>query len=142
MSLTFGGIDYQISSQDFIIDQVSNTYCLAAFFILELGSGSSPIPGQSNSNQPTWVVGDSFLKNVYTVFRADPASVGFATLSSVTGAIGLAGTQISNGTTTIVNASGNNNNNSHRNAASSISISAPSSALFGAVVAAIVGLSL
>lgn len=138
MSLTFGGTSYQISSQDFIVDRVSNSFCLAAFFVLELGSGSSPIPGQTNSNHPTWVVGDTFLKNVYTIFRAEPASVGFATLSSVSGAIGLAGTQISNGTTTIVNA----NTNSIRNAASSISIGAASSAFFGAVVAAIVGLSL
>ena len=138
MSLTFGGVNYQISSLDFIVDQVTTDYCLAAFFVLELGSSSSPIPGQSNSNHPTWVVGDSFLKNVYSVFRAEPASVGFATLSSVTGAIGFAGTLISNGTTTIVNVSAN----STRNAARSVSISATSSAFFGAVVAAIVCLSL
>jgi len=138
VSLTFGGISYQISSQDFIVDQVTNSFCLAAFFVLELGSGSSPIPGQTNSNHPTWVVGDSFLKNVYTVFRSEPPSVGFATLSSTSGAIGFAGTQISNGNTTIVNASGNNN----RNTGSAVSISAASSAFFGAVVAAIVGLSI
>jgi len=138
VSLTFGGIDYQISSQDFIVDQVSTSYCLAAFFVLELNSGSSPIPGQSNSNHPTWVVGDSFLKNVYTIFRSEPPSVGFANLSSISGAIGFAGTQISNGTTTIVKASGNSN----RSSSSSISFSAVSSALFGAVVATIVGLSL
>ena len=138
VSLTFGGINYQISSQDFIIDQVSTNYCLAAFFTLELNSGSSPIPGGGNSNNPTWVVGDSFLKNVYTVFRAEPASVGFANLSSITGAIGFAGTQISNGTTTIVSSSGN----SHRNSASPVNPNVALSALVGAVVAMIVGLSL
>ena len=72
VSLTFGGVSYQISPKDFIVDQTSTAYCLAVFFVLELNSGSSPIPGQSSSN-PTWVVGDSFLKNVYTAFRTLPA---------------------------------------------------------------------
>jgi cathepsin D len=134
VSLTFGGVNYQISSQDFIVDQVSTRYCLAAFFVLELNSGSSPIPGLGNSNNPTWVVGDSFLKNVYTVFRADPASVGFGNLSSTTGAIGLAGTEIRNGNATIVN-SGSYQGHS---AASSVNVAL--SALFAGVAATVVGL--
>jgi cathepsin D len=135
VSLTFGGISYQISPKDFIVDQISTSYCLAAFFILEL-SGSSPIPGQSSSN-PTWVVGDSFLKNVYTVFRADPPSVGFANLSSVDGGIGLAGSEITNGTTTIVSS-----NNNHQFTGGAVSTGVALCTLFGAVTAAIVGLSL
>ncbi|KAG1871567.1 aspartic peptidase domain-containing protein, partial [Suillus subluteus] len=31
---------------------------------------------------PAWIVGDTFLKNVYSVFRASPAAVGFAQLAS------------------------------------------------------------
>ena len=84
------------------------------------------------------MVGDSFLKNVYTVFRADPPSVGFANLSSTSGAIGLAGTEITNGSTTIV--SGNTNTN--RAAGASGSVGVALSTLLGAVAAAIVGLSL
>jgi cathepsin D len=34
------------------------------------------------SNGPGWIIGDTFLKNVYTVFRANPASVGFAALAT------------------------------------------------------------
>jgi len=138
VSLAFGGINYQISAQDFIVDQIATGYCLAAFFVLELNSGSSPLPGGGNSNNPTWVVGDSFLKNVYSVFRAEPPSVGFANLSAVTGAIGFAGTQISNGTTTIVNG----NSNIHKNSAGFVNTSVVLSALYGAAVAAMVGLSL
>jgi cathepsin D len=33
-------------------------------------------------NTPSWIIGDTFLKNVYSVFRANPASVGFAQLAS------------------------------------------------------------
>jgi len=138
VSLTFGGINYQISPRDFIVDQLTDAYCLAAFFALEISGGSSPIPGATNSN-PIWVVGDSFLKNVYTVFRAKPASVGFATLSSTDGAIGLAGTEISNGTTTIVTS----NTNTHGIHSGSVSARVPLlGTLLGAVAAAIVGLAL
>jgi cathepsin D len=31
---------------------------------------------------PSWIVGDTFLKNVYTVFQANPPAVGFAQLAS------------------------------------------------------------
>ena len=34
------------------------------------------------SKGPAWIVGDTFLKNVYSVYRANPPSVGFATLAS------------------------------------------------------------
>jgi cathepsin D len=135
VSLTFGGINYQISPQDFIVDRVTNTYCLAAFFVLELSSSSS-IPGGKNSSTPIWIVGDSFLKNVYTVFRANPASVGFATLSTTGGSIGLAGSQISNGTTTIIST-----NTNHKSGSVSIKV-ASLGTLLGAVAAAIVGLAL
>jgi cathepsin D len=30
----------------------------------------------------TWIVGDTFLKNVYSVFRAEPPAIGFAQLAS------------------------------------------------------------
>ena len=36
----------------------------------------------TGSKVPSWIVGDTFLKNVYSVYRANPPSVGFATLAS------------------------------------------------------------
>jgi cathepsin D len=36
----------------------------------------------SGAGVPTWIIGDTFLKNVYSVFRANPAAIGFAQLAS------------------------------------------------------------
>lgn len=36
----------------------------------------------SGDGAPDWIVGDTFLKNVMSVYRYSPASVGFAALSS------------------------------------------------------------
>jgi hypothetical protein len=93
--MTFGGRSWPISPADFKLTQVSDTQCIGAFF--EMTTGSSA---------PAWIVGDTFLvrtyhlsalfllpqwlilylfrnqKNVYSVFRFNPPSVGFATLSS------------------------------------------------------------
>ncbi|CAG8678550.1 16552_t:CDS:2, partial [Acaulospora colombiana] len=98
-ALTFGGVTYTMTASDLIGGSYSNGACLGAFFSLNLGSGSSPIP--SSSSFPTWVVGSAFLKNVYTVFQASPAAVGFATLKEDVqsfGPLGVAGFAIdSNG---------------------------------------------
>ncbi|GAA6064457.1 hypothetical protein JCM10212_004441 [Sporobolomyces blumeae] len=80
IALTFGGVTYNMSSSDFNlgpfgVDATTNqSTCLGAFFDLSFG-GSSRV---------SWVIGASFLKNVYTVYRASPPSVGFATLSNST----------------------------------------------------------
>jgi len=72
VSLTFGsGTAWPISSQDFQLSRIEAGYCLGAFFEVDLGG-----------NSPTWIIGDTFLKNVYSVFRYNPPSVGFATLAS------------------------------------------------------------
>ncbi|CAG8453202.1 7105_t:CDS:1 [Acaulospora morrowiae] len=63
MSLVFGGILYQIDDRDIIIRQ--NGICL-----------SGMIPDSTIGS--AWVVGDVFLKNVYTVFNYANLSVGFA----------------------------------------------------------------
>ncbi len=49
--------------------KVSLTQCIGAIAGKDLGLGKS-----------TWLVGDSFMKNVYTAFSFDKNSVGFATL--------------------------------------------------------------
>ncbi|KAI5124252.1 hypothetical protein M0805_005101 [Coniferiporia weirii] len=73
VSMAFGGSSWSISPEDFQLTQLSESECLGAFFDLDVGGSSTP----------SWIVGDTFLKNVYSVFRYDPPSVGFANLSSV-----------------------------------------------------------
>jgi len=70
VSLSFGGRNWSISSADFVLTKTSADTCIGAFFVLE------------NSN-PAWIIGDTFLKNVYSVFRYNPPSVGFADLSKI-----------------------------------------------------------
>jgi cathepsin D len=85
ISLSFGGKLWPISTKDMNLGQVSrgSSQCLGSIFDLSMGSN---IP--SGSGNPSWVVGDTFLKNVYSVFRASPPSIGFAQLSSLAGGSG------------------------------------------------------
>ncbi|KAH9971715.1 hypothetical protein BGW80DRAFT_1561453 [Lactifluus volemus] len=69
--LTSPSLSAAISLADFKLTELSNGQCLGAIFEYT-----------SNNNSPAWIVGDTFLKNVYSVFRANPASVGFAALAS------------------------------------------------------------
>jgi len=71
VALTFGGQSWAISPSDFQLAAVSSTMCTAAFFELNMGGSA-----------PSWIIGDTFLKNVVSVFRFNPPSVGFANLSS------------------------------------------------------------
>ena len=70
--MTYGGVTYPISSDDMNLGQISQSLCLGGFFELQI----------SGSTAPKWIVGDTFLKNVYSVYRASPAAVGFAPLST------------------------------------------------------------
>ncbi|KAJ3759008.1 aspartic peptidase domain-containing protein [Lentinula raphanica] len=90
-TISFGGTAWPISSSDMNLGPVSkgSSDCLGGIFDLSLGSN---IP--ENSGNPSWVVGDVFLKNVYTVFRgtasssSDTPAVGFAQLSTQAGGSG------------------------------------------------------
>ncbi|KAF9444476.1 acid protease [Macrolepiota fuliginosa MF-IS2] len=64
---------WPISPDDFKATELDHGQCLGAFFEL---------PSSFGSQAPSWIVGDTFLKNVYSVFRYQPPSVGFANLSS------------------------------------------------------------
>lgn len=70
VAISFGGPSWSVSPADFQLTQISSSDCIGSFFELSSGSGA-----------PSWVVGDTFLKNVYSVFRYNPAAVGFAQLS-------------------------------------------------------------
>lgn len=70
--LTFGGYSIHVTDKDFNLGRYGSdpAYCTGAVFVQALPSGS-PIQ---------WIVGDTALKNTYTVFRASPPAVGFAAL--------------------------------------------------------------
>ncbi|KEI41448.1 uncharacterized protein L969DRAFT_15467 [Mixia osmundae IAM 14324] len=73
-SVTIDSIRYPVSDADFNVGQLSQNSCLGALFALSTSSSST---------SPQYILGDSFIKNYYTVFRYKPtASIGFATLSA------------------------------------------------------------
>ncbi|OCH87875.1 acid protease [Obba rivulosa] len=80
VSMAFGGQSWPVSDADLNVGTVSSGQCLGGIFDLNAGSNV----GSGNGN-PQWVVGDTFLKNVYSVFRANPPAVGFAQLSDAAG---------------------------------------------------------
>ncbi|KAJ7853603.1 aspartyl protease [Mycena leptocephala] len=78
VTVSFGGRTWPISSVDMNLGAISGSTCLGAIFGLTPGSTSSP----------PWIFGVAFLKNVYTVLRQTPPSVGFAELSTLAGGTG------------------------------------------------------
>ncbi|KAF7783279.1 hypothetical protein Agabi119p4_2655 [Agaricus bisporus var. burnettii] len=82
VSLSFGGKSWTIDPEDMNLGaaDLAGELCLGGIF--DLTAGSNVGPGAGN---PGWVIGDVFLKNVYSVFRAEPPSIGFAQLSSTAG---------------------------------------------------------
>jgi cathepsin D len=97
LTFAFGGKSWPINPQDMNLGRVSTGSNICAGGIFDLTAGSNIGTGGGN---PNWVVGATFLKNVYSVFRYQPAAIGFAELSSVAG--GSSGTP---------SGGGNNNNN-------------------------------
>ncbi|CAG8802617.1 9737_t:CDS:1, partial [Gigaspora rosea] len=67
VSLKFGGVNYEIPSKDLILDKISETDCISSIF-----------PG-GDPSWDFWLVGQTFLKNVYSAFDAGNKQVGFAT---------------------------------------------------------------
>ncbi|TEB37333.1 acid protease [Coprinellus micaceus] len=85
----------RICPDDMNLGPVTSTgqQCAGAIFDLTMGS-NIPV----GSGNPGWIVGATFLKNVYSVFRADPPSIGFAELSTQAGGSGTAPGTSSTGT--------------------------------------------
>ncbi|KAF8732410.1 hypothetical protein AX14_004403 [Amanita brunnescens Koide BX004] len=87
VTLSFGGRAWPINPKDMIIGNAPNSNkCVGGIF--DLSAGSNITPGGGN---PEFVIGDTFLKNVYAVFRSSPPSVGFGQLSSQAGGTGGSG---------------------------------------------------
>lgn len=74
LAMTFGTFDVHVTEADFNVGSYGSdtSMCTGGVYVQSLSS-SSPIQ---------WVIGDTLLKNVYTVYRYSPAAVGFATLAS------------------------------------------------------------
>jgi cathepsin D len=80
--MSFGGSTWTINPADMNLGSVPSsvsgtTTQMCAGGIFDIGTSVG-----SGAGVPTWIVGDTFLKNVYSVFRANPAAVGFAQLAS------------------------------------------------------------
>ena len=92
VTLQYGGLAYSISNADMNLGSFTSdsSMCTGAFFEMNLSS-ASPID---------WIVGASFLKNVYSIFRYNPLAIGFAQLSN-------SAQTVSNGTT-VANTTTNN----------------------------------
>ncbi|KZV73510.1 acid protease [Peniophora sp. CONT] len=74
-TLAFGGRAWTIPADDINLGQAAEGICVGSIFDARRGV----ILGEGF---PNWLIGDAFLKNVYTVYRAgDNPAVGFAELA-------------------------------------------------------------
>ncbi|KAI0693994.1 protease [Cerioporus squamosus] len=69
VAFSWGGKSWTISAANMNLGRVSTTQCAGAIVGQDLGLGNN-----------VWLVGDSFMKNVYSVFSFDKNAVGFASL--------------------------------------------------------------
>lgn len=75
IAFTFNGVDYKIDDGDAIWVCGSPRQLGISSRLPYLCEGIIQV-----AELDTWLVGDAFLKNVYAVFRKEPAAIGFAPL--------------------------------------------------------------
>ncbi|KAJ6568774.1 aspartic peptidase domain-containing protein [Mycena capillaripes] len=89
ISMAFGGKLWSIAPADMNLGTVNmflglgngdsgSSMCVGGIYDWMLGNDT--VAGQG---KPSWVIGDTFLKNVYSVYRQNPPSIGFAQLSDL-----------------------------------------------------------
>lgn len=73
-AMTYGGQSYAINNDDFNMGPASTdgSLCMGGVFTFD----TSP------NSRLAWIVGATFLKNVYSSYRYNPSAVGFAPLAS------------------------------------------------------------
>jgi saccharopepsin len=64
LTLTFGGVDYDLEGKDYILS-LDEKSCVSGFMGLDIG-------------MDIWIVGDVFLRKYYTVYDVGNDRVGFA----------------------------------------------------------------
>ncbi|KAI0361663.1 protease [Trametes cingulata] len=69
VAFNWGGMDWTISVENFNAGKANDDECVGAIAAKEMGLGNN-----------VWLVGDSFMKNVYSAFSFDKNAVGFAML--------------------------------------------------------------
>ncbi|KAF7554403.1 hypothetical protein G7046_g6822 [Stylonectria norvegica] len=72
LTLTFSGVEYEVSSKDWISSKNTAGLCTSNIYGHEVVKGA-------------WLLGDTFLKNVYTVFDKDKKRIGFAKSTTTDG---------------------------------------------------------
>ena len=95
ISMVFNKIAYDISPKDYVGPPTSNGQCTSNIF------------SQVAVDEHTWLLGDTFMKNVYTVFDLDQNRIGFGVKSNSSSASNSApsSTSSSSATSTIVSSS-------------------------------------
>ncbi|KAF8881803.1 aspartic peptidase domain-containing protein [Infundibulicybe gibba] len=90
IGLSFGGEVWPINPVDVDLGRLSasSLFCAGAIFELNAATGTPDEPEEEDQIVGDWVIGGTFLKNVYTVFRMSPPSIGFAQLSAAAGSSG------------------------------------------------------
>ncbi|PFH56776.1 hypothetical protein XA68_16024 [Ophiocordyceps unilateralis] len=68
LTFTFSGVDHEVSAQDWIAPKNAAGECTSNVYGFEVAKGA-------------WLIGDTFLMNVYTVFDKDEKRIGFAKLA-------------------------------------------------------------
>jgi len=78
--VAFGGKYRSIKAADMSRGPVSSgsSTCGGAIFDLRASWGI-----REGGGSPSWIAGDAFLKNIYSVFRSKPAAIGFDELNDV-----------------------------------------------------------
>jgi len=127
ISISFGGQSWPIDPKDMNFGPLDQTgkQCIGAIF--DLSMGTNIVSGGGN---PNWVIGATFLKNVYSVYRSNPPSIGFAQLSAAAGGSGTPGAAPS---TTTQNSGGTSG-------AGSLSRKAGSAAVVGCILASLLAI--